>query len=73
MFDFVLAAPSSEHREAIRKMMQEALVGIPLLVAGEWQKANRHFAKFGSLPQPKAEPEKTAEGKAQTKSDGETR
>ena len=70
VFDFVLAAPSSEHREAIRRMMREALGGIPLLVTGEWQRAGRHFAKFGSLPKPKAEPERTPEGKTEKKNEG---
>lgn len=55
--DFVLATPSIEHREAIRRMMDEALKGIPLLVTGEMQRANRHFAKFGSLPKPQKEKE----------------
>ena len=51
-------------------MMREALGGIPLLVTGEWQRAGRHFAKFGSLPKPKAEPERTPEGKTEKKTEG---
>lgn len=55
VFDFVLSVPSSEQQAGIDRMMDEALKGLPLLVSGEWQRANRHFAKFGSLPKPKAD------------------
>ena len=50
VFDFVLSAPSAEHREAIEKCEAAALETAPLWAEGELEKAHRAIASFGTPP-----------------------
>lgn len=48
VFDFVLSAPSAEHRAAIDRMIAEGLKAVKRFAAGDLTRAARELAPFGS-------------------------
>ncbi len=59
--DFVLSAPSPEHREGIDTCIGAALRTVPALMAGDMTRANRTLAKYGTIKKPKDEKPKAEE------------
>lgn len=55
VYDWVLGVPSPEHRQAIDACLEAALKAIDNLAAGNFERAQRTLAKWGSLPKPKVE------------------
>lgn len=58
--DFVLHAPSSEHKEMIEECIAAALKTTNDIACGDMARVQRSLAKYGS-PKPKANPEKNEE------------
>lgn len=58
--DFVLHAPSSEHKEMIQECIAAALKTTNDIACGDMARVQRSLAKYGS-PKPKANPEKNEE------------
>lgn len=63
VFDFVLSAPSAEHREALETCTAAAAETAPLWAEGEMEKAHRAIASFGSpkKPEPPQKPGRKGE------------
>lgn len=58
--DFVLHAPSSEHKEMIQECIAAALKTTNDIACGDMARVQRSLAKYGS-PEPKTNPEKNEE------------
>ena len=60
--DFVLSAPSPEHREGIDSMIAAAVKALPRFASGDFVGVTRLLAKYGQLPKPKADKKEPQSG-----------